>query len=581
MMNKALLKKILQRIKKQIPIFAVIMVLSALFAGLSLYIPKLFGGAIDLLTGRDGVDFSALTVILIKIAVFSASAAVVQYIMTALANRAAYKITADLRKETFDKIHTLPMSYLDSHPTGDTLSRFTNDAETFSDGLLLGFTQLFSGVSLIVGTLIYMLTIKPSVTAVVVLLTPLSLFTARLIAKKTFGMFSKQTSDTAAQTAYITETVGEQKTVRALGAEAEAAAKFDKYNENLRRSSMKATFFSSLTNPSTRFINAVVYGAVALTGALSVIAGGGMTVGALASFLAYANKYTKPFNEISGVIAELQSAFACAERIFGFLEQKEEAPDGKRDNEIKSNDVKIDDMSFSYLPDKPLIKHMDFDAREGKHTAIVGPTGCGKTTLINLLMRFYDVTGGSISVGGVDVRDMSRRALRCRFGMVLQDTWLRYGTVADNIAVSKPGASREEIIGAAKAAHAHGFITRLPDGYDTVIGEDGGGLSAGQKQLLCIARVMLCRPDMLILDEATSSIDTVTEKKIQAAFDALTEGRTAFIVAHRLSTVLNADEILVMRSGDIVERGTHAELLNKRGFYYDLYQSQFKQGKQI
>ena len=580
-MNKALLKKILQRIKKQIPIFAVIMVLSALFAGLSLYIPKLFGGAIDLLTGKDGVDFSALSVILIKIAVFSASAAVVQYIMTALANRAAYKITADLRKETFDKILTLPMSYLDSHPTGDTLSRFTNDAETFSDGLLLGFTQLFSGVSLIVGTLIYMLTIKPSVTAVVVLLTPLSLFTARLIAKKTFGMFSKQTSDTAAQTAYITETVGEQKTVRALGAEAEAAAKFDKYNENLRRSSMKATFFSSLTNPSTRFINAVVYGAVALTGALSVIAGGGMTVGALASFLAYANKYTKPFNEISGVIAELQSAFACAERIFGFLEQKEEAPDGKRDNEIKSNDVKIDDMSFSYLPDKPLIKHMDFDAHEGKHTAIVGPTGCGKTTLINLLMRFYDVTGGSISVGGVDVRDMSRRALRCRFGMVLQDTWLRYGTVADNIAVSKPGASREEIIEAAKAAHAHGFITRLSDGYDTVIGEDGGGLSAGQKQLLCIARVMLCRPDMLILDEATSSIDTVTEKKIQAAFDTLTEGRTAFIVAHRLSTVLNADEILVMRSGDIVERGTHAELLNKRGFYHDLYQSQFKQGKQI
>ena len=580
-MNKALLKKILDRIKKQIPIFAVIMVLSALFAGLSLYIPKLFGGAIDLLNGKDGVDFSALSVILIKIAVFSASAAVVQYIMTALANRAAYKITADLRKETFDKIHTLPMSYLDSHQTGDTLSRFTNDAETFSDGLLLGFTQFFSGVSLIVGTLIYMLTIKPSVTAVVVLLTPLSLFTARLIAKKTFGMFSKQTSDTAAQTAYITETVGEQKTVRALGAEAEAAAKFDKYNENLRRSSMKATFFSSLTNPSTRFINAVVYGAVALTGALSVIAGGGMTVGALASFLAYANKYTKPFNEISGVIAELQSAFACAERIFGFLEQKEEAPDGKRDNEIKSNDVKIDGMSFSYLPDKPLIKHMDFDAHEGKHTAIVGPTGCGKTTLINLLMRFYDVTGGSISVGGVDVRDMSRRALRCRFGMVLQDTWLRYGTVADNIAVSKPGASREEIIEAAKAAHAHGFITRLSDGYDTVIGEDGGGLSAGQKQLLCIARVMLCRPDMLILDEATSSIDTVTEKKIQQAFDALTEGRTAFIVAHRLSTVLNADEILVMRSGDIVERGTHAELLNKRGFYHDLYQSQFKQGKQI
>ncbi len=580
-MNKKLFSKILSRIKKQIPVFAVIMVLSAAYAGLSLCVPLLFGDAVDLLVGKDGVDLAALTVILVKAAVFSVSAAAVQYIMTVLSNRAAYKTVSELREETFEKIHRLPMSYLDKHPAGDIISRFTNDAETFSDGLLLGFTQLFSGISLIIGTLVFMLVIKPSVTAVVVLLTPLSLFTARLIASRTFGLFSKQTADTAAETSFVTETVGEQKTVRALGAERDFDAGFDKYNAALQKSSFKATFFSSLTNPSTRLINAIVYGAVALTGALSVIAGGGMTVGALASFLAYANKYTKPFNEISGVIAELQSAFACAERIFAFLEEKDEDDGGKNDGLVSSNDVTINNMSFSYSPDKPLIENMDFSAPEGKHTAIVGPTGCGKTTFINLLMRYYDVTGGNISVGGVDVRDMSRRGLRKRYGMVLQDTWLRYGTVADNIALSKPGASRAEIEEAARSAHAHGFITRLPKGYDTVIGEDGGGLSAGQKQLLCIARVMLCKPAMLILDEATSSVDTMTEKKIQQAFDTLTEGKTAFIVAHRLSTVLNADEILVMRAGSIVERGTHTGLINKRGFYYDLYQSQFKKGKQI
>ena len=580
-MNKKLLLKILKHIKKQLPVFSVIMVLSAVYAGLSLYVPLLFGRVIDLLTGADGVDFSALAVLLVKIIIFSASAAALQYLTSVLSNRAAYKTVCELRQQTFEKIHRLPMSYLDAHPMGDIISRFTNDAETFSDGLLLGFTQLFSGISLIIGTLIFMLAIKPSVTAVVVLLTPLSLFTARLIASRTFGLFSKQAADTASQTSFVTETVGEQKTVRALGAEQDFEAEFNKRNEKLKKSSLKAVFFSSLTNPSTRFINAVVYAAVALTGALSVIAGGTMTVGALASFLAYANKYTKPFNEISGVIAELQSAFACAERIFTFLEQPEESPDGECDGEIKSNDIEIKNMSFSYLPDKPLIENMNFTAPEGKHTAIVGPTGCGKTTLINLLMRFYDVTDGGIYLGGVDVRDMSRRALRRRYGMVLQDTWLRYGTVAENIAVSKPGATLDEIISAAKAAHAYGFILRLPLGFDTVIGEDGGGLSAGQKQLLCIARVMLCKPDMLILDEATSSIDTMTEKKIQQAFDTLTEGRTAFIVAHRLSTVLNADEILVMKSGSIVERGTHADLINKRGFYYDLYQSQFKQGKQI
>lgn len=580
-MNKTLLKKILKRIKNQIPVFLVIMVLSALYAGLSLYVPLLFGKVIDALTGAGEVDFDTIAPLFVKIVLFSAAAAAAQYIMSLLANRAAYKITAQLRKDTFDKIHSLPLSYLDSHPAGDTVSRFTNDAEVFSDGLLLGFTQLFSGVSLITGTIIFMLAIKPSVTAVVVLLTPLSLFTARFIASRTFGLFSKQASDTAKETSYITETVSGQKTVRCLCAEEDVKAKFKEYNEKLKASSMKATFFSSLTNPSTRFINAVVYASVALTGALSVMSGGAMTVGALASFLAYANKYTKPFNEISGVIAELQSAFACADRIFKFLEEKDEVPDKNGDDLVKSNDIEIKNMSFSYVPDKPLIQNMSFTAREGKHTAIVGPTGCGKTTLINLLMRFYDASEGCISLGGADIRDISRRYLRSRYGMVLQETWLRAGTVAENIAVSKPDATRDEITQAAKAAHAHGFITRLPQGYDTVIGEDGGGLSAGQKQLLCIARVMLCQPDMLILDEATSSIDTVTEKKIQSAFDTLTKGRTAFIVAHRLSTVLNADEILVMNAGNIVETGTHKTLMEKRGFYYELYQSQFKQGKQI
>ena len=579
-MNKALLQKILRQIKSRIPALIAVMILSLLYAGLSLYVPLLFGRAIDLLIER-GVDFGLLAPLLIRAVLFSAAAAIIQWVMNVINNAAAYGITADLRGKTFEKLHRLPLGYLDVHPTGDTLSRFTNDAEQFADGLLLGFTQLFTGVALIVGTLVFMLTIKPSVTAAVVLLTPLSLFTARLIASRTFGMFSAQAADAAKQTSFVTETVSEQKTVRALGAEDDDRERFEAYNEKLRASSMKATFFSSLTNPSTRCVNAIVYAAVALTGALTVIAGGGMTVGMLSSFLAYANKYTKPFNEISGVIAELQSAFACADRIFSFLEIPEEPADGAVDRAKLSDEVRIDDMSFSYLPDRPLIEHMDFTAEPGKHTAIVGPTGCGKTTLINLLMRFYDVRDGSISVGGTDVRDMTRRSLRAGYGMVLQDTWLRYGTVAGNIAVGRPDAGLDEIIEAAKRAHAHGFIERLPQGYDTVIGEDGGGLSQGQKQLLCIARVMLCRPRMLILDEATSSVDTMTEKKIQQAFDELTQGRTAFIVAHRLSTVLNADEILVMRAGSIVERGTHASLMEKHGFYCDLYQSQFKQGKQI
>lgn len=580
-MNKIIYQKLFRRARKHIPAFLFIMLLSVVFAALSLYVPLLFGQAVDLIAGKDSVDFQILLPLLIKIGVISAVSAAVQYVMSVVSNKTAYKMTAELRRDMFDKIHRLPVSYLDSHKTGDLLSRFTNDAEVFSDGLLLGFTQLFSGVSMIIGTLIFMLRISYTVTVAVVVLTPLSLITARFIAKRTFGLFRRQSEDAARQTAFVTESVGEQKTLRALGAGEESQNKFKKYNGEYRRSSEKATFFSSLTNPSTRCINAIVYATVALTGALSVIAGGGMTVGALASFLAYANKYTKPFNEISGVIAELQSAFACAGRIFDFLDEKEECKDGKTDRAALSDGIEIKDMSFSYLPEKPLIEHMNFTAPPGKHTAIVGPTGCGKTTFINLLMRFYDVTGGKIEIGGVDIRDISRKSLRTSYGMVLQETWLRYGTVADNIAVSDPGASREMIIEAAKAAHAHSFIIRLPNGYDTVIGEGGDGLSAGQKQLLCIARVMLKKPHMLILDEATSSIDVMTEKKIQQAFDTLTEGRTAFIVAHRLSTVLNADEILVMKSGKIVETGSHKVLMEKRGFYYDLYQSQFKQGKEI
>ncbi len=578
-MNKRVIKKTLSAVRGHAGAFAAVMILAAGYAGLSLYVPLIFGDVIDLLS--DGpVDFPRLVSKLVMIAVFSAAAALLQWLMNVINNRTAYGITADLREKTFCKLQRLPLSYLDTHPSGDTLSRFTNDSEQFADGLLLGFTQLFTGVSLIIGTLIFMLTIKPSVTAAVVLLTPLSLFTAKTIASRTYGMFSKQTSDTARQTSFVTETVGEQKTIRALGAEEDGRRRFRELNETLRQSSMKATFFSSLTNPSTRCVNAIVYAAVALTGALTVMSGG-MTVGALSSFLAYANKYTKPFNEISGVIAELQNALACADRIFGFLELEEEPEDGKTDRSTLSDRITIEDVSFSYTDDKPLIRHMDFTAEPGKHTAIVGPTGCGKTTLINLLMRFYDVREGSIKIGGVDVRDMTRASLRAGYGMVLQETWLRYGTIAYNIALGRPDADRGEIVDAAKKAHAHSFIERLPQGYDTVIGEDGGGLSQGQKQLICIARVMLCRPHMLILDEATSSIDTMTEKKIQSAFDELTEGRTAFIVAHRLSTVLGADEILVMRAGSIVERGTHKSLMEKHGFYYELYQSQFKQGQQI
>lgn len=579
-MKKAIIKKLLRKFKKYIPLFALIMCLSVIYAVFSLYIPRLFGGAVDLIAGKNDVDFEELKTVFIKIAVCAAVSALVQWLMSVINNKAAYKIVGDLRREMFEKIQKLPMSYLDSHPEGDTLSRLTSDAEQFSDGLLMGFTQLFSGIAMITGTLVFMLITNFAVSCVVIVLTPISLFTAKIIASKTFGLFAKQAKDRSEATSYVNEIIGEEKTVFAHGGREEAKARFKELNEELKKSSLKAVFSSSLTNPTTRAVNAIVYAAVALTGALTAISGG-MTVGALSSFLSYASKYTKPFNEISGVLAELQSAFACAERIFALTDVEEEPAEEDGKIEEDGGSVRLEHVNFSYSKDKPLIEDLCFSAYPGKHTAIVGPTGCGKTTLINLLMRFYDTDSGAIKVCGSDIRSVKRSSLRSMYGMVLQDTWLRYGTVAENVALGVPDADREKVIAAAKAAHAHGFITKLKNGYDTVLEEGGGGLSQGQKQLLCIARVMITEPRILILDEATSSVDTMTEKKIQKAFDGMTEGRTSFIVAHRLSTVLGADEILVMKDGKIIERGTHKELIAAKGFYDHLYQSQFRQGKTI
>ena len=571
------LKKVLRYIGTYRFWMAFSILLAVVTVVLTLYIPILVGRAIDYITGSGQVDFEHILRILIQIGVTAAVTAVLQWIMNTINNKVTYQVVRDVRNRAFEKIQILPLKFLDEHAYGGIVSRVIADVDQFADGLLMGFTQLFTGVVTILITLIFMLTIHPLIALVVVGLTPLSLLVARFIARRTYAMFRLQSETRAEQTALIDEMVGNQKVVQAFSYEEEAMERFDEINERLEKCSLRATFFSSLTNPSTRFVNSMVYAGVALTGALAVISGG-MTVGGLTSFLSYANQYTKPFNEISGVVTELQNALACAARIFELIEEEPQIPDAPGAGILRKpqGQVRIKNVDFSYDPARPLIENLNLEVQPGQRIAIVGPTGCGKTTLINLLMRFYDVDEGSISVDGTDIRELTRKSLRASYGMVLQETWLMAGTIRDNIRLGRPDASEEEMIAAAKASYAHGFIRRLPEGYDTEIGEDGGSLSQGQKQLLSIARVMLCHPSMLILDEATSSIDTRTELRIQDAFAKLMEGRTSFIVAHRLSTIQNADRILVMRDGKIIEQGKHEELLRAKGFYYELYRSQFE-----
>lgn len=574
--RKRTLKLILAHIGSYKWGLVVSILLAAISVALTLYIPLLVGDAIDCIVGAGNVDFAAIAKILVKIAVSTGLIAVAQWLMNALNNRITYRIVRDIRNEAFEKIERLPLAYLDAHPSGEIVSRVIADTDTFADGLLMGFTQLFSGAATILGTIGFMLSIHPGITLVVLLVTPLSLFAAAFIAKHTYDMFRLQTETRGEQTSLIDEMIGGQKVVQAFGYEERSQKKFDEINERLRKASLRAIFFSSITNPSTRFVNSVVYAGVALTGALAAISGG-LSVGGLSCFLSYANQYTKPFNEISGVITELQNALACAARVFDLIEepaQISDSPDA-RVLEKAEGRVELEQVCFSYTHEKKLIEDFNLRVEPGQRVAIVGPTGCGKTTLINLLMRFYDVNSGSIRVDGGDIRETTRASLRRNFGMVLQDTWLRSGTIRDNIVTGKPDATDEEVVAAAKASHAHSFIRRLPDGYSTVIGEDGGGLSQGQKQLLCITRVMLCLPPMLILDEATSSIDTRTELRIQKAFAEMMRGRTSFIVAHRLSTIREADMIIVMKDGHIIETGKHEELLAKGGFYASLYKSQF------
>lgn len=579
--QKGTLKKVLKYVQRH----GFFMVLSILFAAitvaLTLYTPILIGDAIDLIVGKGQVDFAGIAAILIKTGIIIGITALIQWLMNTINNRITYHVVRDIRNEAFRKIEMLPLSYIDAHPYGDIVNRVIADADQFADGLLMGFTQFFTGIVTILGTLFFLFSISWKIAIVVVIVTPLSLFIARFIANRTYRMFRVQSETRGQQTAFIDEMIGNQKVVQAFSHEGEALEEFDRINDRLADCSLRATFYSSLTNPCTRFVNSVVYAGVALAGALICIATAGavnpFTIGQLSACLSYANQYTKPFNEISGVVTELQNALACGSRLFELIEEEPQIPEPA--NAVELADVKgsveLNDVSFSYVPDRKLIEGLNLSVKPGQRIAIVGPTGCGKTTIINLLMRFYDVNSGSITVEGTDIRNVTRNSLRSSYGMVLQETWLRSGTIRDNIVMGKPDATDEEVIEAAKASHAHSFIKRLPQGYDTVITEDGGSLSQGQKQLLCITRVMLCLPPMLILDEATSSIDTRTEIKIQDSFAKMMNGRTSFIVAHRLSTIREADVILVMKDGHIIEQGNHEELLAKNGFYANLYNSQF------
>jgi len=574
--NKEIIKKVLDYIGKYKIFLLLSIILAAISVALTLYIPILTGNAVDCILGPGQVDFAGILVILKKMAVIILLTAIVQWLMNACNNKITYQVIRDVRDEAFRKLEILPLKYIDSHAHGDIVSRIIADVDQFSDGLLMGFTQLFTGVITIIGTLLFMISINVTTTLIVVVLTPLSFFIANFIAKRTFKMSKLQSETRGEQTALIDEMIGNEKVVKAFSREEKVIEQFDEVNNRLEKASVKAIFFSSLTNPCTRFVNSLVYAGVGIVGAFLAIRGR-ISVGQLSSFLSYVNQYTKPFNEISGVVTELQNAIACAGRIFEFIEEEPQIPDAEDAIVLKQpkGEIDIQDVAFSYTEDQKLITDLNLHVKPGQRVAIVGPTGCGKTTVINLLMRFYDVNKGSIQVDGVDIRKLTRDSLRKGYGMVLQETWLKSGTIKDNIIMGKPDATMEEVIAAAKASHAHSFIKRLPNGYDTVISEDGGSLSQGQKQLLCITRVMLCLPPILILDEATSSIDTRTEIKIQKAFATLMEGRTSFIVAHRLSTIREADIILVMKDGNIIEQGNHETLLAKGGFYANLYQSQF------
>ena len=575
MKNKKTINRVLQLIRPYTYLVVSILVLAAVTVAATLYSPILIGKGVDCMIEKGPVSFPDLKLVLLQLAVVTAISAISQWVMSLLTNKMTYKIVDDIRRRVFAHMEILPLRYMDAHQPGDAISRISTDVDQFSDGLLMGFTQLFSGVMTILGTLGFMISIDGRITLIVVLITPLSFFVANFIAKRTFTMFRLQSETRAEMTSLVEEMVGNQKVVKAFAYEKEAEEQFDDINQRLQSCSLKATFFSSITNPSTRFVNGLVYTGVGIFGAFSAIQGR-ITVGQLSSFLNYANQYTKPFNEISGVVTELQNALACAGRIFHFLDEEpvpENAADAKTLNQVEGR-VRFEDVSFSYTSEVPLIEHMNLEVKPGQRVAIVGPTGCGKTTVINLLMRFYDVNKGKITLDGVPIQDLTWESLRSSYGMVLQETWLKAGTIRDNISYGKPDATREEVIEAAKQAHAHSFIKRLPKGYDTVMGEDGGSLSQGQKQLLCIARLMLLKPPVLILDEATSSIDTMTEIRIQKAFQKLMEGRTSFVVAHRLSTIKESDVILVMKDGHILETGKHEELLEKKGFYAQLYQSQ-------